>query len=432
MKLPPRSFVFLGLLFFGAGLGATNGDNLIAIGPNARGMGGLSVANPQDAISAVFGNPAAMCYSRYCPSSQVDFAATIFAPHVDALVSNPMGGLDSVVKAGSDEKIYPIPAIGLSIPFKRGQDQWRFGLAAYGVSGLGVDYRDTSIDVANYFGPGANLVAGEFTSLQIMKFAPAVAYQVSDNVSLGAALHLDYATLDLGSGSAPAIGAGAQLGMVWRPTTNVSLGLTYISPQEVTHDKVVAMPTSTGDIARFDLTLEAPQQFAAGISWETMDHRLVSGIEAKWINWADAKGYSDFDWKNQTVIAIGAQYEVIRDKFFLRLGYNYGENPVKAHQGWNGAFTATGPAEVVTVQGIQFPRYYYETFRIIGFPAIVESHITLGCTIALGPSTELSIAYLRALEATITEVGVGPAGTPTTLQSTLSEDSFEFGFAWRF
>ncbi|MDG2169195.1 MAG: hypothetical protein P8L44_14855 [Opitutales bacterium] len=48
---------------------STNGDNMIAIGPIARGMGGVSIANPQDAISAVFGNPAAMCFSDYCPSS---------------------------------------------------------------------------------------------------------------------------------------------------------------------------------------------------------------------------------------------------------------------------------------------------------------------------------------------------------------------------
>jgi long-chain fatty acid transport protein len=432
MNFSSRFLFSVGFLSLASILSATNGDNLIAIGPSARGMGGLSVANPQDAISAVFGNPAAMCYSRYCPSSQVDFAGTVFAPHIDAKVSSPMTGSTQLATADSDEKIYPIPAIGISIPYRRGSDEWRFGLAAYGVTGLGVDYRETAIDIPNYFGPGASLVAGEYTSLQIMKFAPAIAYQAADNFSIGAGFHLDYATLDLGNGSSPAFGAGAQLGMVWRPSPKISIGLTYVSAQQATHDDVVAMATPTGGMARFDFTLEAPQQFAVGISWETMDHRLVSGVEVKWVNWADAKGYSDFDWNNQTVIALGLQYEVVRDKFFIRVGYNYGENPVEEHQGWNGAFTPTGPAEVIEVQGILFPRYYYETFRIIGFPAIVEHHLTVGFTIALGKSTELSVAYLRALEETITENGIGPAGTPTILQSTLSEDSLEVGFAWRF
>ena len=33
---------------------ATNGDNLIGVGPVSRAMGGVGIAAPQDAISAVF------------------------------------------------------------------------------------------------------------------------------------------------------------------------------------------------------------------------------------------------------------------------------------------------------------------------------------------------------------------------------------------
>ncbi|MGA8241696.1 MAG: hypothetical protein WB818_14080 [Desulfobacterales bacterium] len=39
---------------------ATNGDALIGVGPISRAMGGAGVAAPQDAISAIFANPAAM------------------------------------------------------------------------------------------------------------------------------------------------------------------------------------------------------------------------------------------------------------------------------------------------------------------------------------------------------------------------------------
>ena len=45
---------------------ATNGDNLIGIGPISRAMGGVGVAAPQDAISAIFANPAATCFGNYC------------------------------------------------------------------------------------------------------------------------------------------------------------------------------------------------------------------------------------------------------------------------------------------------------------------------------------------------------------------------------
>ena len=33
---------------------ATNGDNIIGVGPISRAMGGVGIAHPQDAISAVF------------------------------------------------------------------------------------------------------------------------------------------------------------------------------------------------------------------------------------------------------------------------------------------------------------------------------------------------------------------------------------------
>jgi len=59
---------------------ATNGDNLIAVGPISGSMGGVGIAAPQDSISAVLDNPAGMCFGPYCPGSQVDFAGTVFLP----------------------------------------------------------------------------------------------------------------------------------------------------------------------------------------------------------------------------------------------------------------------------------------------------------------------------------------------------------------
>ena len=110
---------------------ATNGDNLIAIGPISRSMGGVGIALPQDAISAVFSNPAAMCFGPYCPGSEFNFAGTLFMPEVSAKIT--IDGL--VIKDDADDKIYPIPAIGISVPITNTFPLWRFGIAAYGVSG---------------------------------------------------------------------------------------------------------------------------------------------------------------------------------------------------------------------------------------------------------------------------------------------------------
>jgi long-chain fatty acid transport protein len=362
---------------------------------------------------------------------------TLFMPDVTAEVTNPLNP-SQTFKAYSDDGVYPIPSVGWAKPF--GEDnRGRFGLAAYGVSGLGVDYRDENIGqmLGDIAPPGmlppafeqAPIIAGSFTSLQIMKVSPSVAWQVAPQMSVGAALHIDYAILDMGTGESDGFGWGAQLGMVYKPSPDTSIGLVYVSPQEVTHDGVVNLGTGPQD-----LTLEAPQQLGIGVAYELNEGRFLWGVDLKWINWADAKGYKDFDWANQTVFALGMQYEAIEDKLVLRAGYNYGKNPVREHNGWDGSFDfSTGyPNDMKIVQGIVMPTYFYETFRIIGFPAIVESHVTFGMTYHVSEKFALSLAFMKALEKDIVETGIGPTGAPTMLKSTLSETSIELGFAWKY
>jgi long-chain fatty acid transport protein len=118
----------------------------------------------------------------------------------------------------------------------------------------------------------------------------------------------------------------------------------------------------------------------------------------------------------------------------VRAGYNYGENPVKTHDGFDGSFNPnTGrPNEFVDVQGNTIPRYYYETFRIAGFPAVVEHHLTLGAGYHFSERLSIHAGYLHAFEKTISETGNDLYGMPVEISSTLSEDSIEFGLSYRF
>jgi len=398
---------------------ATNGDNLIGIGPISWGMGGVGIAAPQDAISAVFANPAAMCFGPYCPGSEVNFAGTLFMPNVKASLTQPGG----TISADSDEKVYAIPAIGLSVPITT---SWRFGLAAYGVSGLGVDYRDTSL--AGAFPPpfpaGTPLIAGSYTQLQTMKFAPSIAYAVNPNLSLGLAVHIDYSALDLGSGSSFNYGLGVQLGALYKPMDMLSIGLSYITPQEVEYENVLNLGGTVGS-----LKLASPQQIGLGIAVEPIKDTLLVEVDGKWVNWAGAKGYDDFDWEDQWVLGIGVQYKPIKP-LALRIGYNYANNPVKTHNNFVGA-TPAGP-NMTSVQGNVMPTYYYETFRIIGFPAVVKQHITLGIGYEFSKRFAVNAGYTHAFKEDISESGTNFAGMPVTLESSLYEDSLEFGFTWRF
>lgn len=415
-----------------AGLGitapafATNGDNLIGIGPISRSLGGTGIAAPQDAISAVFSNPAAMCISPSCASPQLDVAMTFFMPEVNAAVlAGPFGNYFGASK----DSVYAIPAIGVSFPIGDDASRWRAGFSAYGVSGLGVNYRTTPIGTQNFWGPGAPLVAGSYTDLAIMKIAPSIAYAITPEFSVGVSGHIDYATLDLGIGPKNDFGFGGQIGAVWKPLQNVSVGLTYISPQSTTFDNV----TDFDGNGVFDsLELEAPQQIGLGVAWTGLDDRLLIEVDGRWINWSDAEGYKDFDWDDEWVLGLGVQYEVVPRKIWIRGGYNFGTNPVKSHHGFNGAFGMMGPVEVVNVQGKNVPRYYYETFRTIGFPAIVRHHLSIGVGWQICPELVLNLAYMHAFEETFSQTGIGPAGAPITLRSDLSEDSVDLALTWRY
>jgi long-chain fatty acid transport protein len=423
------TMAFLAVISVSPGALATNGDNLIGIGPVARSMGGVGIASPQDAISAVFANPASMCVGPYCPSSSFDFAGTLFMPHVKAEVQHAT----STAKDDSASTPYAIPAIGISTPITDKLPLWRFGIAAYGVSGLGVDYRGGDLDNAKAydFGPAAGenryapLVQGEYTSLQIMKFAPAVGVLLTDKLSLGMAVHIDYAMLDLRGGTSPDYTAGIQLGAIFMPTNNINIGLSYTSPQEAVHGNINLPNLDT-------LKLESPHQLGLGVSYDIPEamNLLVEG-DVKWLNWSDANGYKDFDWRDQWVYAVGFQVEP-KKNLFLRAGFNYAKNPVKEHDGFVGAFGAAGPMDVVSVQGTPFPRYYYETFRIIGFPAIVEKHLTLGAGYRFTERFSMNLGYMHAFEKSISESGTDPFNQPVTLKSTLSEDSLDFGLTWVF
>lgn len=407
---------------FASPLYATNGDNLIGVGPISRSMGGVGIAHPQDAISAVFANPAAMCFGPYCHTSQVDFAGTLFTPKIEAKVTNSQGTFE----ADSESSIYAIPAIGLSVPIIEKPQSWRFGLSAYGVTGLGVDYRDTELDDSQVFNFGSMgygpAVTGEYTSLQIMKFAPAVAYQVNSKLSIGAALHIDYGILDLKGGSSSGYALGIQPGITYYPTSNLAFGLIYVSPQKVKHKNINDFDQD-GNLD--DLDLEAPQQVGFGISYIFNNIDLIIEADAKWLNWADAAGYRDFDWEDQWVYAIGAQYSPT-DKLKLRIGYNYAANPVKEHNGFDGT-------QSISVQGkTMSSEYYYETFRIIGFPAIVEQHLTFGISYQFTERLLVNLGYMYGFEKTIRETGTDPFGQPATIKSTLSETSIDFGLTWRF
>lgn len=377
---------------------ATNGDNLIGIGPVSRAMGGVGVAAPQDSITAIFQNPAGM---NFCPcgeKSEAIFGGDIFVPDVTAKITSPMFG--GSVSGESEHQAFVIPAMGVTTPIN---DEWRFGLGAYGISGLGVDYR-------------GQLPGDLYTKLEIMKFAGMVSYNINPNLGLGLALNGTYNNLDLGSGGSHDYAFGAQLGILYAVDI-WSFGASYTSPEKASHENVADFD---GNGTLDTLDLEAPSAFIAGVACEPNDMFLVE-FDTKFYNWSSADGYSDFDWDDQWVFAVGGQYRPT-PKWAIRAGYNYGKNPVQVHNGFD-------PMGATNVQGKMVPNPNYEILRIAGFPAVVEHHLTLGLGYALTETIRMDLGYLHAFAKEIQETSAGGA---MTIESELSENSYSFSLSFAF
>lgn len=97
----------------------------------------------------------------------------------------------------------------------------------------------------------------------------------------------------------------------------LSLGLSYTTPQEVNRERVADFD---GNGSLDGLKLQAPQQVGIGVAFELLDDRLVLAVDGKWGNWGNATGYEDFDWRDQWVAGVGAQFAVILKKLFVRAG----------------------------------------------------------------------------------------------------------------
>jgi long-chain fatty acid transport protein len=122
--------------------------------------------------------------------------------------------------------------------------------------------------------------------------------------------------------------------------------------------------------------LEQPAEIGVGASYTMDGHTLA--VDYKKIKWGSAKGYKDFGWEDQNVYIIG--YQFAQDNWALRAGYNHASNPITKA---NGA-TAQGAVN--------------NMFNMLGFPAIVEDHYTVGGSYAFTKMTSIDLAYVYSPE----------------------------------
>lgn len=370
---------------------ATNGDAMIGVGAKAIGMGGVGIGMSHGAESALT-NPAMITSLE---GTEVSFGGTVFMPDV----KTDMGG--GFGDSAADLSVIPSVAIAQKV-----SDNFYWGIGMYGVAGMGTDYRNATGATANM-----NMV----TNLQLMQFVVPLAYK-TNGFSIGIAPILQYGSLDINydmtamgggpsttKGVAQDFGLGYNLGVGYE-IAGLTVGASYKSAIDMVYSGQISQ-------AMFDFTgtlgsdhLEQPAEIGIGTSYKMGGNTFA--IDYKQIKWSDAKGYKDFKWDDQNVIMLGYQYA--QDNWALRAGYNYAKSPIK-DQGAAGMGPLTN------------------TLNLLGFPAIIETHYTVGGSYGFNKITSLDLAYVYSPEKTETFAGMmGSIETKHSQSAVTAQLNFKF------
>ena len=365
---------------------ATNGSNLIGTGAKARAMGGTSIGIAHGAESGL-SNPALI---TSVDNTEISFGGTIFMPSVSTDAGS--AGMMSDDSA-SDMNVIPEISIATKIT-----DNFYAGIGMWGTAGMGVDYRDS-------VNPGAmNMV----TNLQLMQFGVPLAYKVS-GFSFALTPILQYGSLDMdfnadmdqdgtpehyAAGVSQDLAFGYNAGIAYE-ISGVTIGATYASQIDMQYK------------GQFVEDLSTPATYGVGASYNMGANTIA--LDYKVIAWEDAEGYKDFGWTNQDVISVG--YEYAASNWAARMGYNYAASPIEDQGLADGGMT--------------------NVFNLLGFPAIIESHVTLGGSYTLNKTTSVDLAYVYALEATEKFDLMTPNGQ-STIETSHSQQAITFQLNYLF
>lgn len=227
------------------------------------------------------------------------------------------------------------------------------------------DKLHAGVGMNNPFGLGTKWdddYVGRFVALEtVLKtyaFYPTVAYQVLDNLSLSASLVYNAATVKIRRKAAVGTLGEAQillegtakpsfgynLGFLWKPINDLSVGLTYRSSAKYEFEgtatpssdqpQVVGLLPSGDIVAKFN----QPNQIVVGLAYQATD-RLVVTSDFQYIGWSSYDSlkvdfvnpaYADLaspkEYKNTFIIRFGGEYQYSDDLTF-RAGLLYDNNP---------------------------------------------------------------------------------------------------------
>lgn len=365
-----RAMAALGTMTMAMPALATQGTFPHGYGVKAEGMGGVSIALPQDALAGA-NNPAGMV----AVGTRLDLGAALLK------VDNGARFAGTDYDGSHDRSLYLIPQLGYNHMLR---DDTSLGVSVVG-NGVGTDY-DNDANVGGLAGPRSEL--------KQMVITTSLAHRVNDVHSIGLGLMLARQKLSIGGpaglglpqGTDESTGAGVKLGWIGQLTPALSLGATWSSKIDMGRMKEFdGLLPGKGD-------LDVPEHYGVGIAYRS--GALTLGADVLRINWSgvDALGNDGvtqtssgktpgFGWKDQTVWRVGVAYAV-NEALTLRAGYSHGTQILDRR----------------------------DTFLGVLAPSANRRHFTLGATWALAKDKELSFAYAKSPKERVNGSGPAPDG----------------------
>ena len=360
----------------------TNGDLMVGHGPKSVGMAGIGIAIGHGAESALT-NPAMISSVK---DSEVSVSFTTFTPTVNFssnaqanAMSKQQGGAyphqSKLTYGKSDTSSALIPDVSYA---KRVTPSMIIGLTVNGTAGLGADYNKR-----NHSG-AFNMQ----TSLQIMKVGLPVAYTIPNTkLTVGVEPILQYSKLNTNyrtqqgmsqNKESDSVNYGVQVGSAYKHK-GLTVGATYQSKIKAKYKGNISNAVKDFGIKSIKSgdNLDQPAEAGVGVSYKYKNNQIA--VDYKKIEWSKAKGYKDFGWKDQDVIAVG--YEYSHPEFKLRAGYNYAKTPLREKN-----------AQAQGTEGYENSAINF--FNLSGFPATIEEHYTVGADYKITDSLDLNLAYV--------------------------------------
>jgi long-chain fatty acid transport protein len=281
--------------------------------PASGGMAGVSLAAPQDAPSALFGNPSTMTQFRgtVVTTGLNWLQPTLKASH-DGAVTGAFGG--GPWSGTSQTQGFLTPSVAVLQDLRPVGIDGNFGLGLTANSGLGTNFRNQPASV----GTGAEYM--------VYNVNAGLALEITDRLSVGAAGTLGLGLIDIGfaqtSAMTHAYAPRGTFGFDYDIGYNTTLAAYYQTQMPFTFNDL----TTVAPGVFTDTKISQPDNIGFGVSNQSLcDGRLLLAADILYKRWNAADFWGNY-YQNQWAFAVGAQYT--HNQWKYRTGYAYATNPI--------------------------------------------------------------------------------------------------------